>query len=101
MPPLGTFDWPVEEPQRFALPHGWRLFFYTDGLVEGRVAPGSQERYGEGRLVEAVRRHLAGGAAGQSELERLVTEVESAAGELFADDVTVMLFSGVDGVRSA
>ena len=37
MPPLGTVDWPVEEPLTAALPEGWRLFFYTDGLIEGRA----------------------------------------------------------------
>ena len=93
MPPLGSIDWPVEEPVRVSLPDGWRLFFYTDGLIEGRVAPGSPERYGEGRLIEAVRRHLCGKPAGARELEALVVEVESSGGEPFADDVTVMLFS--------
>ena len=39
MPPLGTFDRPLEEPLHFALPAGWRLLFYTDGLIEGRIAP--------------------------------------------------------------
>ncbi len=93
MPPLGSVDWPVEEPVRVSLPDGWRLFFYTDGLIEGRAAPGSPERYGEGRLIEAVRRHLRGKPAGARELEALVVEVESSGGEPFADDVTVMLFS--------
>ena len=37
-----------------ALPAGWRLFFYTDGLIEGRAAPGSQERFGEAGLIEAM-----------------------------------------------
>ena len=54
MPPVGTVDWPVEDPLRMALPEGWQLFFYTDGLIEGRAAPGSAERYGEQRLIAAV-----------------------------------------------
>jgi serine phosphatase RsbU (regulator of sigma subunit) len=33
IPPLGTFDWPVEEPQRIELPAGWQLVFCTDGLI--------------------------------------------------------------------
>ncbi len=96
MPPLGSIEWPVEEPVSVPLPDGWRLFFYTDGLIEGRVAPRSPERYGEGRLIEAVRRHLCGKPAGARELETLLVEVESAGGEPFADDVTVMLFSQAD-----
>jgi hypothetical protein len=99
MPPLGTVDWPVEEPLRVALPDGWRLFFYTDGLIEGRLAPGSRERFGEARLIEAVRRSLCGRPVGQRELERLVSEVEAIGGEPFADDVTVMLFSPVGAPR--
>ena len=47
IPPLGTLDWPVDEPESIDLPEGWQLFFYTDGLIETRLAPGSSERYGE------------------------------------------------------
>ena len=54
MPPLGTVDWPIEQPQLVHLPEGWRLFFYTDGLIEGRGAPGSQERFGEERLIATL-----------------------------------------------
>ena len=53
-PPLGTIDWPIEEPTVIALPDDWQLFFYTDGLIEGRLRPGSHERYGEERLVESL-----------------------------------------------
>ena len=92
MPPLGAVDWPVEEPLRMALPRGWRLFFYTDGLIEGRAAPGSPERFGEQRLIEAVRR-LDGDVDGVGSLDRLLADVEAAAGEPFADDVAVILVS--------
>jgi len=92
MPPLGSVDWPVEEPFRMALPDGWRLFFYTDGLIEGRAAPGSQERFGELRLIEAVQR-LGGDVVDGKSLERLLGDVEAAGGEAFADDVAVILIS--------
>ncbi|HEY5387077.1 MAG TPA: MASE3 domain-containing protein [Thermoleophilia bacterium] len=92
MPPLGAVDWPVEEPLRMALPDGWRLFFYTDGLIEGRAAPGSPERFGELRLIEAVRR-LDGDVVGVGSLDRLLADVEAAGGEPFADDVAVILIS--------
>ena len=92
MPPLGTVDWPVEEPLTAALPDGWRLFFYTDGLIEGRASPGSPERYGERRLIDAVRRRVTG-SVGADDLDRLIGEVEAAGGAPFNDDVAVMLFS--------
>ena len=75
-----------------ALPYGWRLFFYTDGLIEGRAAPGSQERFGEERLIQAVRR-LDGDVVDGASLERLLGDVEAAGGEPFADDVAVILIS--------
>jgi hypothetical protein len=92
MPPLGTFDWPVEAPLRMALPDGWRLFFYTDGLIEGRATPGSPERFGEARLIEAVRR-LDGEVVDRESLKRLLEEVEAAGGEPFGDDVAVIFIS--------
>ena len=92
MPPLGAVNWPVEQPLRMVLPDGWRLFFYTDGLIEGRAAPGSPERFGEQRLVEAVRR-LGGDVVDAESLERLLADVEAAGGEPFTDDVAVMLIS--------
>ena len=92
MPPLGAMAWPVEEPLHMALPAGWRLFFYTDGLIEGRAAPGSQERFGEQRLIEAVR-SLRGDVAERQTLASLVAEIESVGGEPFADDVAVILIS--------
>jgi hypothetical protein len=94
IPPLGTFDWPAEEPQRIDLPAGWQLFFYTDGLIEGRCAPGSSERYGEERLIAALQNCCVKGldAAG---LEAIIGEVEAAGGEPFSDDVTVIAISGV------
>jgi hypothetical protein len=92
MPPLGALDWPVEEPLHMALPAGWRLFFYTDGLIEGRAAPGSQERFGEASLIEAVR-GLSGDVSDRQTLEHLLAGVEATGGAPFADDVAVILVS--------
>jgi serine phosphatase RsbU (regulator of sigma subunit) len=94
MPPLGSVDWPVEEPLTATLPDGWRLFFYTDGLIEGRTKPGSSERFGEQRLMDAVRTHVTG-PVGEDDLDRLILEVEATGHAPFSDDVTVMLFSQV------
>ena len=90
--PLGLWDHPVVAPSTVPLPAGWRLFFYTDGLIEGRVAPDSSERYGQERLVEAVER-LCCAPLDQRCLEQLLEEVQSAGCEPFADDVSVILIS--------
>ena len=92
LPPLGTVDLPVSKPKRLPLPHGWSLFFYTDGLIEGRSAPGSTERFGEKRLFAALERNGLENLD-QPGLERLLAEVEAAGGEPFADDVSVIVIS--------
>ncbi|NLE21720.1 MAG: SpoIIE family protein phosphatase [Actinobacteria bacterium] len=96
--PLGLWDDPVVTPSIIPLPDGWRLFFYTDGLIEGRVAPGSSERFGEGRLVEAVER-LCCASFDEQCLEELLEEVRNAGCEPFADDVSVILVSQASEVR--
>ena len=91
-PPLGTFDWPIEEPQIIALPARWQLFFYTDGLIEGRLSPGSHERYGERRLVENLQVLACERIDGHC-IERLISAIEAGGGQPFADDVAVMLIA--------
>jgi serine phosphatase RsbU (regulator of sigma subunit) len=92
VPPLGMWDLPVAEPSVIALPEDWRLFFYTDGLVEGRMAPDSPERFGEVRLVAAVER-LCCDSPDDRCLEELLEQVQAAGCEPFSDDVSVILIS--------
>jgi hypothetical protein len=92
LPPLGTLDVPVGEPGRFALPEDCSLVFYSDGLVEGRVAPGSSERFGEGRLIETFSA-LGRAPLDRDALERITAAVERAAATAFADDVTMVIVS--------
>jgi serine phosphatase RsbU (regulator of sigma subunit) len=80
---------------RFPLPAQWSLLCYTDGLIDARTAPGSDERYGEERLkarlgVWSARRP--DGAA----LDELIAEIEALSGQPFADDVAVLLISTKD-----
>jgi serine phosphatase RsbU (regulator of sigma subunit) len=92
IPPLGTLDAPVGEPGRFDLPADWSLVFYTDGLVEGRVAAGSSERFGEERLIQTFA-DLVGGPLDRDALDRVTAAVERAAAAPFADDITVVVVS--------
>jgi hypothetical protein len=95
LPPLGTLDLPVREPTRIVLPELWSLVFYTDGLIEGRAAPGDGERFGEERLLETLER-LSCGTLDAACLDDVMEEVESAGGEPFVDDVTVVVVSSRD-----
>lgn len=90
--PLGLWDQAVEEPRSTPLPDGWKLFFYTDGLIEGRLVPHSSERFGQERLVEAVER-LCCDSADDRCLDELLQQVEAAGCEPFGDDVSVILIS--------
>ena len=91
-PPLGAIDWPVEEPTVIALPDQWQLFFYTDGLIEGRLGPDFYDRYGVDRLVKSLQT-LACERIDRTCLEGLISTIEAGGGQPFADDVAVMLIS--------
>ncbi len=53
---LGLFEDVRLEEQTVSLPHGCRIVLFTDGATDA-VNP-EDERFGRGRLKEAVRRHL-------------------------------------------
>jgi serine phosphatase RsbU (regulator of sigma subunit) len=89
-PPLGAFDLPMEAAVRLRLPESWNLFFYTDGLIEGRLRSGSAERFGEMRLVHALER-LPHGPLEEAALASLISDVEATGAEPFGDDVTVVV----------
>lgn len=89
-PPLGigapAGSWP-EVP--VALPPGWRLVLYTDGLIEGRLGAGP-ERLGTRRLVDLV---AEGGPdeSGGALIDRLIGTAERLNGGDLADDVAVLV----------
>jgi len=89
--PLGLDEGSRLRPTTVKLPPGWTLFFYTDGLIEGRVAPGSPQRYGEDRLARRLQEDAAGFDA--AALQRVLADVETANGAAFADDVAVVAVS--------
>jgi PAS domain S-box-containing protein len=93
-PALGIYDhrypWPagvleVEGP--------WTLLCYTDGLVEGRSAPGSVERFGIEALVAAVAGLLERAAGPEEALDRLLDLVHEANGGELSDDVAIVCLS--------
>jgi hypothetical protein len=95
LPPIGSVDLPVERPARHALPPGWRLFFYTDGLIEGRMSSVSSERFGEERLIELLDELGCGRLDGDC-LDRLFGGIEGAVVEPSGDDVAVVVVAERD-----
>jgi serine phosphatase RsbU (regulator of sigma subunit) len=90
--PLGVGRKGAARPTTLQLPRDWTLLFYTDGLIEGRAAPGSADRYGEAKLITLLRQDGAAPFDSQT-LERVVAEVEGANGAPFGDDVAVVAVS--------
>jgi serine phosphatase RsbU (regulator of sigma subunit) len=95
-PPLGIFvqsEWPAQQK---TLAGPWSLLLYTDGLIEGKIAP-DHERLGEQRLVEMIERQLEATTSwpedAQELLDNLIAEVEQLNGEPLTDDLAVLLLS--------
>ena len=85
----GKRDWAVVD---VTLGPRWALLAYTDGLIEGRRAPGASQRYG----VESLTAWLDGvdpAGIGAPEIDELIRDIESANGGAVDDDVAVLLLS--------
>ena len=88
--PMGVGGEARWEPVIVTLTPPWTLVFYTDGLTEGRVSPGSPLRFGEDGLVA----RLSGlGRLDESAVDALLADVESANGGPMDDDVAVAVVS--------
>ena len=94
-PPLGL---PVDlglawEAETLVLDRDAALFLYTDGLIEGRRAPGSPHRYGEESLAAWLSLAGAPNRLTAADLDRLLLDVQSANGGALPDDVTVVVLA--------
>ncbi len=78
--------------EAFQLPQAWSLLFYTDGLFEGAISPGSTERYGIDRLTERFAQ-AAPGPIPVAVLDAVMLELERANGKPPPDDIAVLLVS--------
>ena len=90
--PLGLDQGGRPRPTIVHLPRRWTLFFYTDGLVEGRASPSSPERCGEDGLRRRLREYAAAGFD-RGVLDRVLAAIEAANGAAFGDDVAVVAVS--------
>ena len=80
-------SWPAST---LTLERPWLLLGYTDGLIEGRHRPGTTDRFGIERLVDAVT-ELAGQHPRPTELlDELLATVQAANGGQLSDDVAIV-----------
>jgi serine phosphatase RsbU (regulator of sigma subunit) len=95
-PPLGVGATAGAWPEvAVALPAGWQLLLYTDGLIEGRV-DGGDDRLGAQRLVALVAERAAAGDTrpGSVLIDHLIATAEHFNGGDLADDVAVLVLAG-------
>jgi len=85
--------------EAFQLPPAWSLLFYTDGLFEGVIEPGSLERYGIDRLAQRFAR-AAPGPIPVTLLDEVMLELEEANGKPPPDDIAVLLISKGNGAAA-
>ncbi|GEM_PF-995499 len=97
-PPLGAADLPLDPPEALRLPADWSLVFYTDGLIEGRIAPGRPERFGEERLREILGGYELDNLS-EAGLLKILRGIETICGP-FSDDVAVVMVSAADRAPS-
>jgi serine phosphatase RsbU (regulator of sigma subunit) len=93
-PPLGFVDSSDWSGNAVDFSGDWALLLYTDGLIEGRIGPGS-ERLGPERLVDLLRRggleQVPAGRDAAPLLDELVAEVERLHGGELTDDLAMVL----------
>lgn len=91
-PPLGVVSDPEWLPSEVELPGTWTLVLYTDGLVEGRAAPGASERFGAERL-QAWFADRDGAAVDGASLQALISALEREHGGNLPDDVAILVLA--------
>ncbi|MFJ2112895.1 PP2C family protein-serine/threonine phosphatase [Streptomyces sp. NPDC087850] len=90
-PALGVLPrarWPRRQVE---LGGSWSLMMYTDGLMEGRIGPGSKQRLGQEGMVDMVNDQLALGLRDDDLLEAAVARAREMNGGELTDDVAVLL----------
>jgi serine phosphatase RsbU (regulator of sigma subunit) len=91
-PPLGLGAAARLRVTEFCLGSEWTVLLYTDGLIEGRAAPGQAERFGVTRLLDWLGGHAPRGLEDR-ELDALLHHVRAAHGATFADDTAVLVLT--------
>lgn len=89
----------VITPLTVRLDGAWGLLLFTDGLVEGRAAPGATARLGVDELVGTLGALLGDGRPCAELAPALVSEAERRHGGPLSDDVAILLIGSRDWWR--
>jgi serine phosphatase RsbU (regulator of sigma subunit) len=92
-PLLGVLPDPGWQPVDVAFAPGTTLLLYTDGLIEARAAPGSDQRLGIDALLPIVADFHRSGTTGYDLLDGLLAEAQRRNGGALTDDVALCLVS--------
>ena len=91
LPILTLLEGQSREPFVVELDGEWGLLLFTDGLFEGRAAPGESARFGVDGLAAQLRSLVAAGTPRDVLVAELFAAVEQANGGPLTDDVAALL----------
>lgn len=91
LPILTLLDGRVIEPFVVELPTDWGLLLFTDGLFEGRSAPGARTRLGTDELARQLQALVSAHTPPDELAATLVAIAEQRNGGSLADDVAALL----------
>jgi serine phosphatase RsbU (regulator of sigma subunit) len=91
--PLGIDPAEVWMPYTVALPPGWSLLMFTDGVIEGGAGLGSTERLGLDGLREVLGRVRAADPEPDRWADRLLDAVEALNDGSLADDIALLVLT--------
>lgn len=89
-PPIGVLTGSTWTESIIEVPPDTTLLAYTDGLFEGRAAPGSFDRLGIEAVAELVTAIYGEGHRNEAMLEKLMIEVTTRNGGPIDDDIAVV-----------
>ncbi len=91
LPILTLLQGKTIEPFTVGLDGDWGLLLFTDGLVEGRAAPGARDRFGVDELARQLNSLVRAGIPRTDLAPTLLAEAERCNGGPLTDDVAVLL----------
>jgi serine phosphatase RsbU (regulator of sigma subunit) len=88
---LGPFPGTNRPTTTVALTEPWALLLFTDGLIEGKARPGSDERLGSDAVAAILQRLVDDGLTADDLIDALLEAVEDANGGPLGDDIALCL----------
>ncbi len=92
-PPLGIVDDYVWAAEEVALPEGWQVALFTDGIFEGMTEPGSESRLGIEAVADLMRELRAKHEDPTQWIDAVIEQVVACNGGPLSDDLAVVVLS--------